>query len=141
MHGSHIVFSMHKRKCTFEDDGCQCKMPKSDTAEGQSDTSSQSVIGTTTQLKASSEHASCSQDQSVGSTLPCRSPVSLEVQPFDWKTSPLDGSIEDQLTIRCWCKDVNNKIKLLLFPGFACTAYLELPERGMDGRAIGWNMQ
>ncbi len=67
--------------------------------------------------------------------------ISLEVQPFEWKTSTLDKvvSTNDPLLVRCWCKDVEGRVTLLLFRGFSFTVYLELPTNSVDGRSIGWN--
>lgn len=67
--------------------------------------------------------------------------LTVEVQPFEWKSSVLkESDDEDQVVIRCWCKDERGRVNLIHFVGFTYTVYLEMPSRGVDGRKLGWNM-
>ena len=67
--------------------------------------------------------------------------VELEVQPFEWKTDPLSAVARerDPMVVRCWCKTEDGRVNLLLFRYFPCTAYLEFPQKSMDGRTLAWN--
>lgn len=61
------------------------------------------------------------------------------VQPFEWQTDPLPEYAGTELVVRCWCKDTEARLHLLLFKGFAFTVYLQLPCTACDGRVLAWN--
>lgn len=69
------------------------------------------------------------------------SSLSVDIQPFDWKTDTLENvqRKSDPLVVRCWGKDSTGKVHLLLFRGFPCVVYMELPCKAGDGRALTWN--